>query len=265
MQEFNGKVAVITGAAEGIGRGMAERFARAGMKVVLVDINRDLLSRAAESLRDAGATVLEVIADVGDYEQVKGVARAAYDAFAAVHVLCNNAGLVSLFEPIWTIPMDEWQRVLAVNFNGVLNGVHVFAPLMHQQGDEGHIINTASMAGIGSRGGHSPYVVTKHAVIALSESLHHDLGQIGSRIKASVLCPGPVLTKLVPASLVTEEMMSPADVAEIVLEAIRDERFYVFTHPAETRDRVRVQAMDMLLDRPPTSSRRVVPSNDAQL
>jgi NAD(P)-dependent dehydrogenase (short-subunit alcohol dehydrogenase family) len=256
MQDFEDKIAVVTGAAQGIGRALAERFAKAGMKVVLVDVDRAALTSTTQALRGSGATVLDIEADVADYEQVRMVAAAAYEKFGAVHVLYNNVGISSTPVPIWEIPMDEWHRAVSVNFISVVNGIHVFAPLMVGQGSEGHIVNSASAAAFGCRPGMSPYVSTNHAVVALSESLHHDLVSVGSRIKASVVCAGPVRTSA-PSTFAESELMPAAEAGEIIFRSISDDRFYIFTHPEGTRDRVRARADAILGDESPVRSARI--------
>ncbi len=257
MREFADRVAVITGAANGIGRGMAEQFAAVGMRVALADCNEAALHRTARSLRAQGASILAVATDVSDPEQVHALADQVYSTYGATDVLCNNAGVTAPDLPIWDIPLDEWARILSVNLHGVLHGVHVFAPRMQAQGTDGHIVNTASVAGLGSRPGLSPYYTSKHAVISLTESLHHELTAARSRIKASVLCPGRIPTGLSAHTgvLVNAHHVTAADVGTVVLEGIRAERFYLFTHPVATQKRIRDRARDMTKDRPPTRSR----------
>ena len=264
MQDFEGKIAVVTGGASGIGFGMAERFAAAGMTVVLADIDEDALPEAESRLAEHGATALGVPTDVTQPEQVDALARRVLDEFGAVHVLCNNAGVNSPDLPIWEIALEDWQRVVGVNLRGVIHGIHAFLPHMLAQDSEGHIVNTASAAGLGSRPGISPYVATKHAVIAVSESLHHDLQAAGSKLRASVLCPGRVRTRMITRHLedtaegdaedLAASYLLPAQVGELVLEAIRDERFYILTHPEGEKERVRAAADDILLGRDPTHS-----------
>lgn len=267
MREFQDKVAVVTGGSGGIGRGLAQSFLEAGMRVVLADLDVDGLKDAEQELSAYG-TVLAIPADVSKREHVEVLARRTIDEFGAVHILCNNAGLNSRAEPaLWELPYEEWQTVIGVNLWGVLNGMHVFVPLMLEQNTEGHIVNTASAAGLGSRPGISTYVATKAAVVALSESLHHELARAGSKLHASVLCPGRVRTPVrmggYNRSRVarTEEesdaegrKMLPSEVGALVLNAIREERFYVLTHPEAIKERVRSRADDILLDRLPTYS-----------
>jgi len=276
MKEFAGKVAVVTGAASGIGRALAGCFVGAGMRVVLADLERPALEGAVEELRARGGTVVGVPTDVSQGEEVEALAAQALAAFGAVHVVCNNAG-VAVSGPVWEHTVADWEWVLGVNLWGVIHGVRVFVPLLLKQGGEGHVVNTASIAGLTSNPFMGVYNVTKHAVVTLSETLHKDLALAGAPIKVSVLCPGFVSTRIAdadrnrPAALrnPTEpprpaEMeqlvrnalatgLPPARVAEHVLEAIRTERFYVLTHP-EFRARVRERMEDVLEDRVPVAA-----------
>ena len=263
MRDFEGKVAVVTGGASGIGFGMAERFAAAGMSVVLADIDEDALPEAESRLAERGASALGVPVDVADPAQVEELARRVFAEFGAVHVLCNNAGVNSPDEPIWEVSEADWEHVIAVNLRGVIHGIRAFLPRMLAQDSEGCIVNTASAAGLGSRPGISPYVATKHAVIALSESLHHDLVAAGSKLRAAVLCPGRIRTPMMAAHIeraggdveaVAAGYLPPSRVGELVFEAIREERFYILTHPEGEKDRVKGAADDILLGRDPTHS-----------
>jgi NAD(P)-dependent dehydrogenase (short-subunit alcohol dehydrogenase family) len=190
MKGLGGKVAVVTGAASGIGRAMADRFAAEGMKVVLADVEKDALARAEAEMKAAGATVLAVPTDVSRAGDVEALARQTVDAFGAVHVLCNNAGVSPVMGASWELTEADWQWVLGVNLWGVLHGIRAFVPIMLKQDSEGHIVNTASMAGlVGGGPWWSTYGVAKHGVVNLSESLHRELAAAGSRVKVSVLCP----------------------------------------------------------------------------
>jgi len=257
MKEFAGKVAVITGAASGIGRGIAEWCVRAGMKVVLADIDEIPLSDAEVELRALGGTVLGVRTDVSKRGDVQSLAREAFNAFGNVHLLFNNAG-VAAGGTTWEATYNDWEWVIGVNLWGVIHGVKVFTPLMLAQKTECHIVNTASAAGLAAGGFSAPYSVTKHAVVALSESLYLTLQQRNSLVKVSVLCPGMVRTNIAnvernrPAGLRNEPValtpelqagraalgaliaasMPPGQVAEIVFDAIRKEQFYILTDPA---------------------------------
>ena len=193
MKEFQGKVAVITGGASGLGRAMAERFAREGMKIVLADVDPAALAKTEAEMKAGGAAVVSARTDVSKGEDVELLARKAIDAFGAVHVVVNNAG-VSPLGAVWDSTVADWQWALGVNLWGVIHGVRVFAPILLAQDAEGHIVNTASVAGLISPPGSGVYNVTKHAVVALTETLHHDLARRGAKVKCSVLCPAYVST-----------------------------------------------------------------------
>ena len=256
MKDFNGKVAVITGAASGIGRGIAERCATEGMKLILADVNQANLARAETELKALGATVLAVQTDVSKRSDVEQLAKKTLDAFGQVHLLVNNAG-VGAGGPAWEATWNDWEWVIGVNLWGVVHSVKVFTPLMLAQNTECHIVNTASAAGLLIGGASAPYAATKHAVVALSESLYLTLRQRKALVKVSVLCPGLVNTNIAdaeqnrPAALKNKPVdlapqvqagldafkaaiaagMSPAQVANKVFAAIRNEQFYIVTHP----------------------------------
>jgi len=274
MQEFVDKVAVVTGAASGIGKALATRFASAGMRVVLVDIEREALAAAEAELRESGATTLAVPTDVTSADEVDALAQRTREAFGGVHLLCNNAG-VAIAGPIWEHTIDDWQWVLGVNLWGVIHGIRTFVPIMLEQGEEAHVVNTASVAGLTSFQTMGVYNVTKHAVVTLSETLARDLDDAGAKIKVSVLCPGFVATKILdsdrnrPEALADgaerepgemEEIvrqviatgMPPAEVAEHVHRAVRDERFYILTHP-DYRAQVRERFDDIFENRMPVA------------
>jgi len=277
MKELKGKVAVVTGAASGIGRAMAERLAAEGMKVVLADIEQGALAETESEMKAKGATVLAVPTDVSKAGDVEALAEKAIDAFGAVHVLCNNAGVGPPGGPLWERTVADWQWVLGVNLWGVIHGIRVFVPIMRAQDTEGHIVNTASLLGLASIPWTGIYNVTKHAIVTLSETLHHELTLTGSKLKVSVLCPAWVNTRLAdsdrnrPAELLDPtaetspqgEMIERAireflaagldseQVADHVFNAIRDEKFYILTHP-EWKDRIRTRMEDILDERKPT-------------
>jgi NAD(P)-dependent dehydrogenase (short-subunit alcohol dehydrogenase family) len=254
MRELGGKIAVVTGAASGIGRSLATRFAREGMKVALADVEEGPLAAVAAELTASGAEVLTVRVDVSKADEVAALAERTFDRFGAVHVLCNNAGVGGGAGPLWTLTEADWQWTLGVNLWGVVHGIRAFVPRMIAQG-EGHVVNTASVAGLLAPQLMGPYVATKHAVVALSEVLARDLEMIGSPLRVSALCPGFVKTRIAesdrnrPAHLTNParedggglggELIkglvaagtSPDDVAEHVVTAIREARFYVLPHP----------------------------------
>jgi NAD(P)-dependent dehydrogenase (short-subunit alcohol dehydrogenase family) len=275
MKEFKDKVAVITGAASGIGRALAERGAHEGMKVVLADVDGDALTATAAALQATGAPVLAVVTDVSKAQAVDALAQRTLAAFGAVHLLCNNAGVWAGVSA-WDSALADWEWVLGVNLWGVIHGLHTFVPLMLAQGTEGHIVNTASMAGLLTGRGPAVYRVSKHAVVALSEMLCHQLAQQEAKVKVSVLCPGGVDTQILNAArtrpahlpatgpLRPEEEavrkatqrrvqtgMSPRHVAECVFRAIVADKFYVLTDPA-AKAWVRTRMEDILEERNPT-------------
>jgi NAD(P)-dependent dehydrogenase (short-subunit alcohol dehydrogenase family) len=259
VKQFQGKVAVITGGASGIGRAIAERCARSGMHVVLADIDEVALREAEAALRGQEATVLAVKTDVSKRSDLEDLAHRAFDTFGQVHLLFNNAG-VAAGGAAWEATWNDWEWVIGVNLWGVLHGVKVFTPLMHAQNTECHIINTSSSAGLIVGNLSAPYSVTKHAVVALSESMYLSLQQRNSMVKVSVLCPAMVRTNIAeveryrPAEMRNEPVelsperraglaafkatmeasMAPAQVADIVFDAIEREQFYILTHPEWT-------------------------------
>jgi NAD(P)-dependent dehydrogenase (short-subunit alcohol dehydrogenase family) len=257
MRDLKGKVAVVTGAASGIGRAMAERFAREGMKLVLADVEAAPLAQARDEIGRGGVEAIAVRTDVAHWEQVEELARRTFDAFGTAHVVCNNAGVGAGGGAAWDTSQADWEWTLGVNLWGVIHGVRAFVPRLVAQG-EGHVVNTASIAGLVTVPGMGPYCVTKHAVVALSECLHHDLAlKVAGKVKVSVLCPAWVKTKISdsernrPASLprtargaptdqerviegavraAVENGIPPEAVAEKVLRAIVEERFWIITH-----------------------------------
>ncbi|HUX45794.1 MAG TPA: SDR family NAD(P)-dependent oxidoreductase [Terracidiphilus sp.] len=270
MKEFEGKVAVVTGGASGIGRGIAGKCARMGMKLVLADVEEAALGKAEAELQAMGVEVLGVRTDVAKRGDVEELARKALDAFGEVHLLFNNAGVAAGGAP-WEATWNDWEWVVGVNLWGVIHGVKVFAPLMLEQKTECQIVNTASTAGLMVGGFLAPYSVTKHAVVALSESLYLTLQQRNAQVKVSVLCPGLVHTNIGnvernrPAELKNEaatptpEMEAgraafeallakstpPEEVADAVFDAIEKEQFYILTHP-EWMDVVRLRTEKLL-------------------
>jgi NAD(P)-dependent dehydrogenase (short-subunit alcohol dehydrogenase family) len=254
MQDLAGKTAFVTGAASGIGFALGRKFAETGMKVMLADIEADALTAAVESLHDFRPNVRDVRCDVADPVSVERAAKATYEAFGNVHVVCNNAG-VGGGSGIDNVSLDTWRWVIDVNLMGVLHGIRTFLPHIRAHGEGGHIVNTASMAGMNSGLGFSPYSASKFAVVNMSEGLAKQLAPLG--IGVTVLCPGFVRTRIWesgrnrperygptqiphPASTAGKLLaeltelgrvgLDPANVAAQVLTAIRENELYVFTH-----------------------------------
>ncbi len=267
MQLQRGDVAVVTGAASGIGFALADRFASAGLHVVAADVQPDQLDDAVAKLSDRGTDVLGVLTDVSREDSVQALAAATLERFGGVHVVCNNAGVASFGDP-WFGELSQWDWVIGVNLYGVVHGVRAFLPHLIA-GGRGYIVNTASMAGLVP--GLSPiYDATKHAVVALTECLFHTMRDTMLPVGVSVLCPGWVNTRIneaernwpdelgaAPAPLVQSEVtrphldralkegMTPAAVAELVATGIEDDRFWLLPHPdwmpmaADRWDRIR--------------------------
>jgi NAD(P)-dependent dehydrogenase (short-subunit alcohol dehydrogenase family) len=295
MQNFEGKVAVVSGAASGIGRAMADRFAQAGMKVVLADVEEGALDAAVTQLRQAEHDVIGVQCDVSTDAALRDLADRTLDAYGGVHILCNNAGVVAggamvgdREQYLWEQPLSDWQWTLDVNLWGVIHGVRVFTPIMIDQGEPAHIVNTASTAGLTSGHQLAIYGVSKHAVVRLSEALYFHLrdhaAKHGSRVGASVLCPGGVRTRITGAArnrpdarlegdlhrleasevtqraedwatLIGDDGQDPPEIAEKVFAAINDEQFYILTHT--TRDpAIRTRLENILQRRNPQSPPR---------
>jgi NAD(P)-dependent dehydrogenase (short-subunit alcohol dehydrogenase family) len=256
MRDLSGKVAVVTGAASGIGLGIATRFADEGMKVVLADIETPALEAAVAALRQSKHDVLGIQTDVSSFDSVQELAARAYEAYGDVHVLCNNAG-VGGGTLVWQASERDWQWILGVNLWGVINGIRAFVPRMLAAGDEGHVVNTASAAGVVSPSMDALYAASKHAVVAISEALYFQLHIVQSKLSASVLCPGFVRTSILDSSRnrppglrdevdnldisrvspegaafmrgLIEGGLSPSDVAGMVVDAVREDRFWILT------------------------------------
>lgn len=254
MREFAGKTAFVTGGASGIGFALGRAFVEAGMKVMLADIEASALEKAVHSLRDIGPGVCGVTCDVSDPASVEMAAKASYDAFGNVHLVCNNAGVAG-GSGVENISLDSWRWVLDVNLMGVLHGIRTFLPHIRTHGEGGHILNVASMAGMINGLGLSPYSASKFAVVGMSEGLATEVKPFG--IGVTVLCPGFVRTRISesgrnraarygssqapdPASVAgafaaqtaerVQSGLDPSDVAAQVLTAIREDELYVFTH-----------------------------------
>ena len=277
MQDFNGKVAVITGGAEGIGRAIAERAAKAGMKLVLADIDGPRLEAALADFTGRGIDAIGLRTDVSKAEQIDALAALAFERFGNVHLLVNNAG-VGHNRPVWETTQADWDWVMGVNLYGVINGLRAFIPTMLAKGEPGHIVNAASMAGLTSQPGLAIYNASKHAVVTVSEGLHHDLTLRQSKLRVSVLCPAwvktrihlsdrnrpaggdtalpstldPVATKVGLAVMNAVENGIPVEqVANDVFDAIAAEQFYILTHPGH-KAAIQVRMEDILAERAPT-------------
>lgn len=270
MQDFRGRVAVVTGAASGIGLGVTERFLREGMKVVMADVEKGSLEREAGRLRAAGGDVLPVVCDVRDPDAVDALAKRTLGHYGSVHVVFNNAGVGPAGPMLDTTPAD-WRWIVDVNVLGVAYGVLAFGPILKQQG-EGHIINTASEAGHVSSAMLGMYTATKHAVVGLSESLYRELE--GTGVSVHCLCPNLVRTKIFhsernrddgasmkPSQTATmaplREAISalgipPDKVAGDIVDAMRANRFWIFTHDT-TKKALSVRYADISADRNPTN------------
>lgn len=273
MELLTGKVAVVTGAASGIGLALSRRLGADGMKVMMADVESRAVEAAAARLADEGLEVEYAVTDVSDATAVDALASTTLQRFGAVHVVCNNAG-VSSGGPAWQIPLPVWHWVTGVNLFGVVHGIRSFVPHLIDQG-EGHVVNTASVAGLFAGPGTSLYSATKHAVVAISEALYHDLAAIDSTIGVSVLCPGFVSTRLYEADRnwparegpltagrpgaeagrqalrdALESGLDPAIVADAVRHAIIHNQFWILTHP-EHGHRILERSRGAVEGRPP--------------
>ncbi|MFG1707152.1 SDR family NAD(P)-dependent oxidoreductase [Nonomuraea sp. M3C6] len=251
MRELSGKVAVVTGAASGIGRALAVRFAAEGMTLMLADVDPGGLAETAALAGDA--EVLTQVTDVSDAASVRHLANRCFGELGAVHVLCNNAGVFQGGH-MWTRGEEDFAWLLGVNLWGVLHGIHAFVPRMIEQDTEGHIVNTVSVAGLFAAPGAGGYAVTKHAALAASQALAQDLAATGAKLRVTALCPGAVRTRIGeparvrPPGLVNtptqdevdslaavargaERGIEPSQVADLVVQAIREERFLLLTDP----------------------------------
>ena len=251
MARLDDMVTIVTGAASGIGRGMAEGFAAEGMSVVLADVESEPLARTTRELEAGGARVVGVECDVTRPEAVEALAERALSSFGAVHVLCNNAGVIgSIGRALWEESLDEWDWIMGVNVRGVVHGIRAFVPAMLEGGEPGHIVNTASTAGLIAPPGFGAYATTKHAVVGLTETLFYELQ--GTGVGVTAVCPMFVRTGIFnsernrPASLggagsigarqkLAQEVLgaegkAPEEVAACVHDAITADRLYAFPH-----------------------------------
>jgi len=272
MKEFKDKVAVIMGAASGIGYGLAERCAQEGMKVVLADVEEGALAQAEKNINALGAATLAVKTDVSRADDVKALAEKTLGTFGTVHLLFNNAGVGGIVTDVWEYSLADWKWMLNVNLWGVIHGIHYFVPIM-----------PASAAGLFAYTGRVAYAVSKHGVVILSETLCHELKVKKPDIGVSVLCPGIIKTNIfkasrnrpkellnkpgegmdmsdpqVQATLQTirqalEKGMPPEQVADIVFETIKNRKFYIFANAEETKHLIKTRMEDILQERNPTS------------
>ena len=284
MQEFKGKVAVVTGAASGMGRGLAERFAREGMKVVLADVEKPALNTAVEELQRQGFDVIGQLTDVSQLAQVEALRDRTLKQYGKVHILCNNAGVVSHgATAIWDATMHDWEWVLGVNLWGVIHGVSTFLPIMIEQDEAGHVVNNSSVHGIMTGAGEiGPYSVSKVGVTRITEALYYDLARINSKLKCTLLCPSSTVTNLDLAGRNRPDAlkdrhgaerqaeieaknkavflrhqsggMAPSEVADHVFNAIKAEQFYLITEPnpaslVRIKENVRVRMESILAER----------------
>jgi NAD(P)-dependent dehydrogenase (short-subunit alcohol dehydrogenase family) len=294
MKTLQGRTAVLTGAASGFGLEAARIAARAGMNVVMADVQQDALDKAAEEIRGLGAQVLPFRLDVSKAEQVEALALATRNTFGVPHLVFNNAG-VGAGGLIWEHTQKDWEWVVGVNLIGVAHGVRVFTPMMLEAAAadpayEGHIVNTASMAGLLNAPNMGVYNVTKHAVVSLSETLYQDLALVTDQISASVLCPyfvptgihqsqrnrpaemkeavKPTKSQLIAQAMsdkaVTSGKVTAAQVVQWVFDAVQARQFYIYSHP-HALGGVQVRLEDILLQRNPTDPFKERPELGANL
>ena len=280
MKELSRRVAVVTGAASGIGLALARRFADDGMKLVLADVEAAPLEQVRAELAAQGSEAIALRTDVRREADLAALADAAYAAYGAVHLLCNNAGVAmpGVMAPVWTHAHEDWRWVMDVNLVGVLNGLRAFVPRMLEGGDEGHVLNTASVAGLLT--GANPYNVSKHGVVCITEGLYKDLRQLGARISASVLCPGVIDTAIMQAQrnrpgdygpanddaalpesvrqalaqvqLALKAGYPPEQVAQAAADGIREDRFYIVPAQERLQTMNDLRMHDILARRNPT-------------
>ncbi len=272
MKNLKGKVAAVTGAASGLGRSMALAFAGEGMHVALADVDQAGLKDTEAALQELGIRTIAVKVDVSRAQDVEAFRDRILSELGGIHLVCNNAG-VSPLGAAWELSAADWQWILGVNLWGVIHGVRAFTPHLMAQ-NEGHVVNTASVSGLISPPGSSAYNVTKHAVVTLSETLHHELRERGSAVGVSVLCPAYVPTRITesernrPKGVVSEKSketlareamlkkavasgkVSADQVAQAVVAAVKEERFYILTHP-RIKGAIQARMEDILQGRAP--------------
>ena len=275
METFEGKVAVITGGASGLGLAMAQRFAEAGMNIVIGDIEAEPLAMAEAAIASKGAKVLPQRTDVSKAEDVEALAESAYRRFGAVHVLCNNAGIGGSPGALWELSLEDWRWVIDVDLWSVVHGVRSFVPRMIAGGQEAHVVNTASVAGLVSGAVGGPYTVAKFGVVALSEQLYFELGRAGHPIGVSVLCPGFVNTNIYDSSrnrqaeygetvleptpeaaqrrtilqAMRNTMLQPGEIGELVFEAVRTRNLYIVPAGSEALDKAVRDRLENVVER----------------
>ncbi len=291
MERLEGRVAVVTGGAGGLGRAMGERFAHAGMRVVLADVQPEPLQATVAVLRDAGHDVIGVPCDVSEWSSVEELRDAALSAFGAVHVVCNNAGIGAGAEgPMWEHELNDWRWAMGVNVWGVIHGINAFVPVMIEQGDEGHVVNTSSgNGGVAPLASTPQYAATKAAVVTITECLYAQLKDRGTRLSASVLFPGPHILRTglfeswrsrperwakekprqtpyttveqleaqMRAAGVTIDYTEPEEVAERVVDALLADRFWIHAPSGSGDDKLRARTESMLARSNPTYLRQV--------
>ncbi len=278
METFEGKVAVVTGGASGLGLAMAQRFADAGMNIVIGDIEAEPLAMAEAAIAAKGVKVLPRRTDVAKAEDVEALAESAYRTFGGVHVLCNNAGIGGSPGAMWELSLDDWRWVVDVDLWSVVHGVRSFVPRMIASGEEAHVVNTASLAGLVSGAVGGPYTVAKFGVVALSEQLYYELGRAGHNIGVSVLCPGFVNTNIYDSGrnrqpgygeaaneptaeaeqlratlqAMREQMLQPAEIGDLVFEAVQSRSLYIIPTGSEAlSDAVRARLENVVERRNP--------------
>jgi len=259
MDQFKGKLAVITGAGSGIGRALATRCAREGMRVALVDVQEGKLQALSARLEGEGTEVLARTLDVSNAVEFTDFAQQCLSELGAPDLLFNNAGILRVGET-WSHSFEEWQKILSINIMGVVNGLNAFVPSMLEKGKEAHIVNTGSVGSLVAAPGMAQYTAVKMAVRGITESLAYDLAAREAPINVSLLCPGPVLTSISDELLGIEpgteepdpashlmagqpDFITPDDCADHVFKAIRERRFWIFTHPFNNYLKAKMQAV----------------------